>query len=52
MPKIKMPKKPRLNASQPTWDKYEKRMKIYVADKNERVRRRELKDSLVSKIKV
>ncbi|MFD2521371.1 hypothetical protein [Emticicia soli] len=52
MPKIKMPKKPSLNSTQATWDKYEKRMKQYVASKNERVRRRELKDNLVSKIKV
>jgi hypothetical protein len=52
MPKIKMPKRPRITATQATWDKYEKRMKQYVAAQNEIVRRRELKGNLVSKIKV
>lgn len=52
MPKLKMPRKPRLNAQQSTWDKYEKKMKAYVAEKNERTRRKELKENLVSKIKI
>ncbi len=52
MPKLKMPRKPRLNAQQSTWDKYEKKMKSYVAEKNERTRRKELKETLVSKIKI
>lgn len=47
-----MPRKPRLNAQQSTWGKYEKKLKNYVDAQNERKRRRELKENLVSKIKI
>lgn len=52
MARMKMPKKPKIGASQSTWDKYELKMKKYVEHKNEIVRRNGLKEKLVSKIKI
>jgi hypothetical protein len=52
MPKLKMPKKPSINAQKSTWVRYEKKLKEYVDAKNERVRRRDLKETLVQKIKI
>lgn len=52
MARIKMPKKPRIGASQVAWDRYEKKMADYVAKMNERTRRKSVKDKFLSKVKV
>lgn len=49
---IKQPRKPKLGASQRSWDIYEDRLTKYVNDQNERKRRRELKDKKLSKVKI
>lgn len=47
-----MPKKPKINASDRTWGTYEKKMNKYVARQNKKIERRELKEKLLSKIRV
>ena len=52
MPKLKQPKKPLLGATPRSWNTYEKKLKKYVDGKNERTRRKELKENLLEKIKI
>lgn len=52
MAKTNQPKRPKIGASDRAWANYKKKLEKYVTQKNKISDRKELKDKVLSKIKV